>query len=156
VICSYSDCKEGRRAGLGNGPNASTAACAVASPGMVTLPFVDISFCHFVSSLSILTSLFCPRIVTRTHHKYRRTGLVESQQRGPGRSRGVPLFPPFIFASSAATCSNERAGHTGHLYYFLPDAAVLSSSLTQPHFSSLPGFGTSYPCSVIYPSYELF
>ena len=47
-------------------------------------------------------------------HKYRRTGLVKSQRRGPGRSRGVPFSPPFIIASSAATCSNERAGHAGH------------------------------------------
>ena len=37
-------CNEGRRAGLGNGPNALTAARAVASPGMDTLPFVDFSF----------------------------------------------------------------------------------------------------------------
>ncbi len=37
-------CNEGRRAGLGNGPNASTAAHAVASPGMDTLPFVDFPF----------------------------------------------------------------------------------------------------------------
>src|SRR6266851_6515084 len=45
-----------------------------------------------------------------------------------------PLFP-HTFASSAVTCSNERAGHTGHPYFLLPDAAVLSSSLAQPPHS---------------------
>jgi hypothetical protein len=45
-------CNKGRRTGLGNRPNASSA-CAVSS-GMDTLPIVDIPFWHLVSSLSFL------------------------------------------------------------------------------------------------------
>jgi hypothetical protein len=50
----------------------------------------------------------------------------------------------------------ERAGHTGHLYYFLLDAVILSPPSLNPHSSSLLGFRFLYPCSVIYPSYKLF
>jgi len=63
-----------------------------------------------------------------------------------------PLFPPFILTSSAMTCSNERAGHTGHLYYFLLDAAanIPPPSLNNPLFFST-GLRSLYLCLAIYP-----
>ena len=103
-------CNKRRCAGLGNRPNASSA-CTM-SPGMDTLPFVDISLQHLVSSLFILHLAYFV-LDQRLVHKYRCTRLVKSKQSRPGHSHGVPLFP-FIFASLAATCSNERAGHIGH------------------------------------------
>ena len=55
--------------------------------------------------------------------------------------RAVSPFSPLILASSAATCSNKRAGHVGHPYYFLPDAAANTPppSLNNPLSSSLLG-----------------
>jgi hypothetical protein len=55
--------------------------------------------------------------------------------------RAVSPFSPLILASSAATCSNKRAGHTGHPYYFLPDAAANTPPplLNNPLSSSLLG-----------------
>jgi hypothetical protein len=48
---------------------------------------------------------------------------------------------PLILASSAAMCSNKRAGHAGHLYYFLPDTTANTPppSLNNPLSSSLLG-----------------
>ena len=124
---------------------------------MDTLPFVDIPFQLLVVFSFISLSLFCPRLETRAY-KYSAPGSSKEKRRGPGRSRGV-LFPPFfIFASSAATCSNERAGHTGHLFFLLCQTLPPSPSvLAHPHTPfPLPGPGSSYLRSVIYPSYELF
>src|SRR5216683_2144673 len=105
--------------------------------GDYTLPFVDNPFQHIVSSFSFHSlSLFCLRLETCTL-KYRCTGLVESQQSEPGRSRSVPFFFLFfcLVSRDDFECSNERAGHTGHLYCFLLDAAVPFSSLAQPPHS---------------------
>ena len=83
-------------------------------------------------------------------HKYRHTG----PSRGPAmRTRTFarcPLLPPFYLCFVSCNMLHERAGHTGHLYYFLPDAIVLPLPLLNPHSSSLPRFRSSYPCSVIY------
>jgi hypothetical protein len=67
-----------------------------------------------------------------------------------------PLFPPFYLCFISCDMLYERAGHTGHLYYFLLDAIILSPPSLNPHSSSLLGFRSLYPCSVIYPSYKLF
>jgi hypothetical protein len=70
-----------------------------------------------------------------------------------------PIFPLFIFASSAAMCSNERAGHTGHSVFFLlcrTPLPILLLPRSTPFSFSLPELRSSYLCSVIYPSFELF
>ena len=89
-------------------------------------------------------------------HKYRHTGPPRGPATWTRMFAWCPLFPPFYLCFVSCDVLHERAGHTGHLYYFLPDAVVLPPPSLNPHSSPLPGFRSLYPCLVIYPSYELF
>jgi len=89
-------------------------------------------------------------------HKYRHTGLVEGERRGPGRSRGV-LFPPFLSLLRQLRRAPTRGQATRAIHFTssLPDAAGTPPPSLNPSFP-LPGPGSSYLRSMIYPSFELF
>ena len=71
-------------------------------------------------------------------HKYRHTGLVEGERRGPGRSRGV-LFPPFLSLLRQLQHAPTRGQATRAIlfsFFFAERRCQYSSSLAQPLFSS--------------------
>ena len=121
---------------------------------MDTLPFIDISFQHIVSSFSFHSlSLFCfsQRLAPLNIDAL---GLLRASD--TDQNVCVVSFPPlFIFASSAAICFNERAGHIGHFYFFFVRHHWHSSSLAQPPFSSIQAWIFIFTLGDL-PSSELF